>query len=91
MEAKRPDFSAAEVIAASFLGEAKMPSNKVALPLISSFLAISITGDVGLGSMVGASFFLCNKCVSIGDVGEEDEVVEDTVVVETGNTEGNLC
>ena len=44
-----------------------------------------------LGSMVGASFFLCNKCVSIGDVGEEDEVVEDTVVVETGNTEGNLC
>ena len=39
------------------------------------------------GSMVGTSFFLCNKCVRIGDAGEE-EVVEDTVVVETGN-EGN--
>lgn len=84
MEAKRPDFSAAEVIAASFFGEAKMPSNIVALPF-------SITGDVGLGSTLGASFLLCNKCVRIGDPGEAG-VVEVTVVVETGcGDEVNCC
>jgi len=56
-----------------------MPSNIVALPLILS----SITGDVGLGSTDGASFFLCNKCVRMGDPGGAG-VVDETVVVETG-------
>lgn len=89
MEARRPDFSAAEVIAAaSFLGEFKMPSNMVTgpPPLISSLL----------GSIDGAtSFCLCSKCVRIGDPGGwagDPGVVEVTnvCVVVTG-TVTTLC
>lgn len=87
MEARRPDFSAAEVIAAaSFLGEFKMPSNMVTgpPPLISSLF----------GSIDGAtSFCLCNKCVRIGDPGGAGDpgVVEVTNVVVVTGTGTTLC